>query len=93
MIKSVSGSATGQFLRQGRSRFSGLDKDLARQRIAELHAATSLDDLGKLKSVGLHKLKGPLSDFWSINVNGRWRIIFKFRDGDADEVRITDTHR
>jgi toxin HigB-1 len=93
VIKSVSGSATTQFLRLGRSRFSGLDEDIARQRIAELHAATSLNDLGKLNSVGLHKLNGPLKEFWSIDVNDRWRIIFKFRDGDAYEVKITDTHR
>jgi proteic killer suppression protein len=45
-----------------------------------------------LNSVGLHKLKGPLKDFWSIDVNGRWRIIFKFQAGDAYEVEITDTH-
>jgi toxin HigB-1 len=93
MIKSVSGSATEQFLRRGKSKFSGLNEDLARQRIAELHAATSLDDLGKLNSVGLHKLRGPLSNFWSVDVNARWRLIFKFRDGNAYEVKITDTHR
>ena len=93
MINSVSGSATNQFVRQGKSRFSGLDEDLAKQRLAELHAATSLSDLGKLNSVGLHKLRGPLSELWSINVNARWRIIFKFHDGNACEVRITDTHR
>ena len=92
MIKSVSGSATVQFLGQSKSKFSGLDEDLAKQRIAELHAATSLESLSKLNSVGLHKLKGPLSDFWSVNVTARWRIIFKFRDGDAYEVKITDTH-
>ncbi len=93
MIKSVSNSATVQFIQQSKSKFPGLDEDLAKQRIAELHATTSLDDLGKLNSVGLHKLKGPLRDFWSVDVNGRWRIIFKFRDGDAYEVEITDTHR
>ena len=94
MIKSVSGSATEQFLRRGKSKFSGLNEDLARQRIAELHAATSLDDLGKLNSVGLHRLKGPLREFWSIDVDAKGRIIFKFRDGDAYEVKITDeTHR
>jgi proteic killer suppression protein len=93
MIKSVSGSATNQLIAAGKSKFSGLDKDLARQRLAELHAATSLADLGALKSIGLHKLKGPLRQFWSIDVNGRWRIIFKFRDGDAYEVEIADTHQ
>jgi proteic killer suppression protein len=92
MIKSVSGSATDRFLREGKSKFSGLDEDLARRRLSELHAAPSLDALGKLSSVGLHKLKGPLRDFWSVDVNGRWRIIFKFRAGDAYEVEIADTH-
>ena len=92
MIKSISGSTTKKFVEEGKSKFSGLDEDLARRRLGELHAAPSLDSLGKLNSVGLHKLKGPLKDFWSIDVNGRWRIVFKFRAGDAYEVEITDTH-
>jgi toxin HigB-1 len=92
MVKSVCGSATKKFIEEGKSKFSGLDVDLARQRLNELHAAPSLDALGKLNSVGLHKLKGPLKDFWSIDVNGRWRIIFKFQAGDAIDVEITDTH-
>ncbi len=92
MIKSIAGSATRQFALQGKSKFSGLDKDLARQRLAELQAAASLESFGKLKSIGLHKLKGPLKDFWSIDVNGPWRIIFKFQDGDAYEVQIIDPH-
>ena len=93
MIKSTGASATLKFVRQGRSKFSGMDEELARQRLSELNAATSLDDLGKLNSVGLHKLNGPLSDFWSIDLNTKWRIIFKFRNGDAYEVEIADTHR
>ena len=57
-----------------------------------MHAASSLDALAKLNSVGLHKLKGNRRAFWSIDVNGRWRILFKFRNGDAYEVHIADTH-
>ena len=92
MIKSISGTATSQFLRLGKSKFSGFDEELAIQRLNELNAATSLNDLGRLNSVGLHKLKGPLRSFWSIDVNGRWRIVFRFQKGDAHEVEITDTH-
>jgi proteic killer suppression protein len=92
VIKSISGSSTRRFVESGKSKFAGLDQELAFQRLSELNAASSLDALGKLNSVGLHKLKGPLNDFWSIDVNGRWRIIFKFRSGDAFEVEITDTH-
>lgn len=92
MIKSVLGPATRQFIEHGKSRFSGLDEALARQRLSELNAAPSLEVLGKLNSVGLHKLKGNLRRFWSIDVNGRWRILFTFKNDDASEVHIADTH-
>ncbi len=92
MIVSVGDAATRKFIEQGKSKFSGLDEQLADQRINELNAATRLDDLKGLKSVNLHKLKGPLSDFWSININGPWRLIFMFEAGDALDVRIADTH-
>ena len=92
MIRSIFGSTTRRFVEEGKSRFSGLDVDLARHRLAELHAAPSLDALGKLNSVGLHKLKGDLRGFWSIDVNRRWRILCKFRNGDAYQVHIAATH-
>ena len=93
MIKSVKGSATRRLIETGRSKFSGLDEALARQRLMELNAATSLDDLGRLSSVGLHKLKGNLRGYWSIDVNGPWRILFRFANGNAHEVHIHDSHR
>jgi proteic killer suppression protein len=92
VIRSIAGSATRQFIGQGKVKFSGIDEAVARDRLDQLHAATSLSDLGNLNSVGLHKLKGSLRGFWSIDVNGPWRIIFKYRDGDAYEVEIVDTH-
>ena len=92
MIRSILGSATRQFVEEAKSRFAGLNEDLARRRLTQLNAAPSLDALGRLNSLGLHKLKGNLRQFWSIDVNGRWRILFKFKDGDAYEVHIADTH-
>jgi len=62
-------------------------------RAAALDAAESLADLSPLKSLGLHMLKGDLAGFWSINLNGPWRLIFTFKDGDAYDVRIIDTHK
>ncbi len=92
MIKSVKGAATRQFIQAGKSKFSGLDQELARQRLSELNAATSLGDLSRLSSTGLHKLKGELKDYWSIDVNGPWRVLFKFDAGNAYEVHIDDPH-
>lgn len=92
MIKSTKGTATRQFLETGKSKFSGLDRELALQRMAELNAAVTLQDLGKLSSVGLHKLKGNLRAYWSIDINGPWRILFKFEAGHAFEVHVHDPH-
>jgi proteic killer suppression protein len=53
----------------------------------------SLRDLSPLKSVGLHKLKGDRAGQWAMTVNDRWRICFRFKDGDAYDVEIVDYHR
>jgi len=92
MIRSIANAATRRFILDGKSKFSGLDLVLAQDRLDQIHAARSLRELGNLNSIGLHKLKGNLKGFWSVDVNGPWRIIFKFKDGDAYEVEILDTH-
>jgi toxin HigB-1 len=46
-----------------------------------------------LRSVGLHKLKGERKKQWAMRVNGRWRICFEFRKGDAFDVEIVDYHK
>jgi proteic killer suppression protein len=92
MTRSIKGSATHQFVEQGKSKFAGLDTDLTIRRLALLNAATSRGELGKLSSVGLHKLKGDLRAFWSIDLNGRWRLLFQLKDGDAFDVHIFDPH-
>jgi toxin HigB-1 len=93
MIRSVRGTATRRFIEDGRSGFAGMDERIARRRLVQLDSATSLTSFGRLNCIGLHKLKGDLRDFWSIDINGPWRLLFKFRDGDAYEVHILDTHR
>jgi toxin HigB-1 len=92
MIRSVKGVATRQFIESGKSKFSGLDEGLARRRLSALNVARKLDDLSRLRSVGLHKLSGDRSGFWAMRVNGPWRIVFRFDDGDALEVEIVDYH-
>jgi proteic killer suppression protein len=92
MIRSVKGTATRQFIEAGKAKFSGLDLDLARRRLSTLNAARKLDDLSRLRSVGLHKLSGDRGGFWAISVNGPWRIVFRFESGDAFEVEIVDYH-
>ncbi len=75
------------------NRFRGLDFDKAIDLLLALNVAKSLNDLSPLKSVGLHKLKGDRKHQWAMTVNGRWRICFEFRDGNAFNVEIVDYHR
>jgi proteic killer suppression protein len=94
MILSWGNSTTRRFAETGKVRgFGGLDTDLAAEQLAMLDAASGLADLSPLKSAGLHKLKGKLSGYWALSINGPWRLCFRFRDGNAHDVMIVDYHR
>ena len=92
MIRSWANSATRRFAEAGKSKFSGMDIEAAEERLVALEAATSLFDLSRLKSVGLHKLAGARKDQWAMTINGPWRMCFRFEDGDAWDVEIIDYH-
>jgi proteic killer suppression protein len=64
----------------------------AKRKLEALHAAARLDDLRVPPSKRLEKLKGDLKAFYSIRVNDRWRIIFRWIEGHAHEVAIVDYH-
>ncbi|QNP47191.1 type II toxin-antitoxin system RelE/ParE family toxin [Diaphorobacter aerolatus] len=40
----------------------------------------------------LHPLRGDLTEFWSVSVNGNWRVIFSFDGEDAILVDYLDYH-
>jgi proteic killer suppression protein len=72
-------------------RFQGIARR-AKRKLEAVNAASRLEDLKVPPSNRLGKLKGDLKDFHSIRINDQWRSIFKWRDGDAHEVRIVDYH-
>jgi len=92
MIVSFANRATERLAREGRSRFRGLDVAKAMARLQVLHAATSLDDIPPLRSVGLHALSGDRKGQWAMTINGPWRLVFRFREGNAEGVEIVDYH-
>jgi toxin HigB-1 len=57
-----------------------------------LNACTSVDDLRVPPANRLEKLKGDLDGFYSIRVNERYRIVFRFVAGIAEDVRCVDYH-
>ena len=92
VILNFANRATERFARESKSKFSGMDVAKAMARLQVLHAATSLDDIPPLKSVGLHPLVGDRQGQWAMTINGPWRLVFRFRDGNAEDVEIVDYH-
>jgi len=71
--------------------FQGVAR-VAKRKLEAINAAARLEDLTVPPSNRLEKLKGKLQDFHSIRVNDQWRIIFKWRAGEAHEVQVVDYH-
>ncbi len=93
MIKSWATRDSQRFYEEGRiSKFRSMDAASAQELLAALNAATSLKDLSPLKSLHLHKLKGDRKGQWAMTINGPWRVCFRYRNGDAYDVEITDYH-
>jgi proteic killer suppression protein len=67
-------------------------QEIARRKLRMLNSSQDLNDLLIPPSNRLEKLKGNLKDFYSIRINNQWRIIFKWNNGNADEVEIIDYH-
>ena len=57
-----------------------------------LHAAQRLADLWVPPGNRLKKLKGTRAGQHSIRINEQWRICFRWRRGDALDVKIIDYH-
>ncbi len=94
MIRTWASRTSQRFYEEGKtSKFRSLDVDAADDLLATLDAAESLKDISPLKSIGLHKLSGNRAGQWAMTVNGPWRICFRFKDGDAYDVEITDYHK
>jgi proteic killer suppression protein len=64
----------------------------AQRKLDMIQAATLIDTLKIPPSNKLAKLSGNLSDFWRIKIDKQWAIIFKWENGHAYDVCITDYH-
>ena len=67
-------------------------QETGRRKLRMINNSQNIVDLKIPPANKLEKLKGALKDFYSIRINDQWRIIFKWNDGNATEVEITDYH-
>ena len=93
MIESFASSETESLFATGKSR--RLPPEIlkrAMMRLTQLHAATDVEDLRIPPSNRLEALTGDLIGKWSVRINDRWRLCFRFMNGHAYEVEIVDYH-
>jgi proteic killer suppression protein len=57
-----------------------------------LNASTTLEDLRVPPSNRLEKLRGELAGSYSMRVNDQYRLVFRFINRTAIDVRCTDYH-
>ena len=74
------------------SRLPNEIQEIGRRKLRMMNNSQNISDLKIPPSNRLEKLKGTLKDFYSIRINDQWRIIFKWNNGNASEVEITDYH-
>lgn len=80
------------FRRQGSRRLVADALGAARRRLLILDAADRLVDLRVPPGNRLEKLIGDRRGRYSIRINDRWRICFRWQRGDAYDVEIVDYH-
>lgn len=59
--------------------------------LQQLCAAIKPEDMNT-PGMHFHKLTGNFSHFYSVSVNGNWRVIFKFNGEHAEDVNYIDYH-
>lgn len=65
---------------------------MARRKLDQLNRVTRLGDLAIPPGNRLESLKGQRAGQHSIRINDQFRICFRWENGDAHEVEITDYH-
>jgi proteic killer suppression protein len=93
MIKSFADKETEELYITGNCmKFPHVLCNVGVRKLDYLNASARLDDLSAPPGNRLEQLKGNRRGFYSIRVNDRYRLVFRFKDGDAYDVGIVDYH-
>ena len=93
MIKSFGDKETDKVWNGTRSRkLPNEIQEIGRRKLRMLNNSQDIQDLKIPPSNRLEKLGGKLKAYHSIRINNQWRIMFKWKSGNAFEVEIIDYH-
>jgi len=93
VIKTFADTQTQEVFSTGRSK--RLPPEIARRarrKLEYIDLAERLDDLRVPPGNRLQKLARARKGQYAIAINDQWRICFRFVEGDAYDVEITDYH-
>jgi proteic killer suppression protein len=65
---------------------------VALRKLVLLDAAESIEDLRVPPGNRFEKLTGDRAGQHSIRINDQWRVCFRWKEGDAQDVEIVDYH-
>lgn len=94
MIKSFGDEETRKFWETGKSAKNPPAnlRAVAKRKLAMVDAAKQLNDLKIPPNNKLHPLEGKRDGQHAIWINDQFRVCFRWHDGDAHKVEITDYH-
>ncbi len=93
MIRSFADRDTERLFHRQSVRKLGPDvQHVALRKLRQLDAAVLLDDLRVPPGNRLEKLRGDREGRFSIRINDRWRVCFRWTGGHAHDVEIVDYH-
>ena len=67
-------------------------QQVARRKLRMINNAQNINDLRIPPANRLEKLKSDLKGLYSIRINEKWRIVFKWQTSNAYDVAIVDYH-
>jgi toxin HigB-1 len=93
MIQSFADQRSRDLYATGKAKRFPLDvAKRAARKLEYIDLAATLEDLRVPPGNRLHALAGDRKGQYAISINNQWRICFRFMDGDAYDVEVTDYH-
>src|SRR5690606_19811841 len=92
MIKTFADKETQSLFEGGSPRRFRAFQSVAERKLQQLDSAETLEFLRSPPGNRLEALKEDREGQYSIRINGRWRLCFRWADGDAYDVVIVDYH-
>ncbi|MGH9616879.1 MAG: type II toxin-antitoxin system RelE/ParE family toxin [Acidobacteriaceae bacterium] len=92
MIKSFADKDIQELFLKGASRKFGKISQIALRKLNVLDSAKRIEDMRYPAGNRLEMLQGDRFGQYSIRINNRYRICFRWRNGESWDVEIVDYH-